>query len=704
MKIKSVTINKYKSITKPVTINFDENLIVFIGKNGSGKSNILEALNCIFSQNATSRRSPLSLADLDGEINLELTEEEQNILKKFSDFDGEGMVTVLIKEGQISTSYTIRDLQFVTVLRNQYNAIINQGNKVIDALQAYAEKLKSILSNVDDALKNYTNFRDVYYGSGSEIYKIEDVINCIKRILPLDYNGNMLSEEDIMERITHFESLSSTGLEKCEFGLAPKLYLMPEKNTSVFVTVDNEGLQKEIAKTNKQLNSLNPKALNDQCKKLVNLIVKYNNTAASAYQVDYNDRERNDEFEERIEEAIFNKSYWIPSGELIFNSSASGNYSANGEVDSQYVDLFVKSFIRLNYSAKKKRRLGRELLEQYNEFMTLNVDSKDFCEKLASFLNRDIPRFDDKMFKRIVVEGSPSRIKLSVEENNGAIVPFYATSLGRRWYFTYYFLKNRLGENDILILDEPASTLHPTAQLEILKDIEKIAQTHTVIMCTHSPYMISDSIKSVKLVELTDKTTEVKSVKLGALPDYIQQAGMLASKDALFNLEKTHVLCEGPSDVACFNAFMKLLDVDTVRYQLLVIGGNTQLQRTLEFYAYNGFPHPIIILDADSKGNKIFDKQIAIPGTNKKQSIDSLISSGKLKVVFAGENTQMNCLEGMFSADDFAKFTEKKSANGKKQYKVRENIAQLLNEHGCSDQTKQNFRELFIKAGMLATK
>ena len=691
MKIKSVTINKYKSITKPVTINFDENLIVFIGKNGSGKSNILEALNCIFSQNASSRHSRLRVADLDGEINLELTEQEQNILKKFSDFTGEGMVTVAIKEGEVKTSYAIRDLQFITVLSRQYNAIISQCNKVIQSLQTYKSQIESIIRNVDYALREYTNISDIYYGHGRVLDKIDDAIHRIKLLLPLDYSGNMLSEEEITEQISRFEVLNSRGLENCDFSFSEKLCLMPEKNKSSYVTLNQDGLQKEINTLNKQLGALNPNAINDQCKKLTNLIVKYNNTATSAYQVDYNDRERNDEFEEKIEEAIFNKSYWIPSGELIFSSAYDG-LSASGEVDSQYVKLFVESFIRLNYASKKKRKLGRELLERYNDQLTLDMNSKDFCEKLESFLNRDIPQFDDKMFKRIIVEGSPSRIKLSVEENSGAIVPFHATSLGRRWYFTYYFLKNRLDENDILILDEPASALHPTAQLEILKDIEKIAQTHTVIMCTHSPYMISDTIKSVRLVELVGETTAVKTVKLGSLPQYIQQAGMLAYKDALFNLHKTHILCEGPSDVKCFDAFMKLFDIDTARYQPFMIGGYAKLPSSLEYYYNNHLPQPIVILDADCKDKPVFKKQVPLQPGNVTKTIDELIADG-LKVVFAGEKTKQKCLEGLFSDKDYAIFTRGK--------KVREDIAELLNKHGCSNETKQNFRDLFVKAGLL---
>ena len=48
MKITRIEIKKYKSIKEPIEINFYDNLpTVLIGKNGSGKTNILEALDTI---------------------------------------------------------------------------------------------------------------------------------------------------------------------------------------------------------------------------------------------------------------------------------------------------------------------------------------------------------------------------------------------------------------------------------------------------------------------------------------------------------------------------------------------------------------------------------------------------------------------------------------------------------------------------------
>ena len=48
MELTKIEIESYKSIKSPVTISFVEGLpTVLIGKNGSGKTNVLEALSAI---------------------------------------------------------------------------------------------------------------------------------------------------------------------------------------------------------------------------------------------------------------------------------------------------------------------------------------------------------------------------------------------------------------------------------------------------------------------------------------------------------------------------------------------------------------------------------------------------------------------------------------------------------------------------------
>ncbi|VEU79973.1 AAA family ATPase [Haploplasma axanthum] len=49
MRIKEIEIEKYKSIKEKQKIDFTSQLIIFVGKNGSGKTNILDAIHTIFS-------------------------------------------------------------------------------------------------------------------------------------------------------------------------------------------------------------------------------------------------------------------------------------------------------------------------------------------------------------------------------------------------------------------------------------------------------------------------------------------------------------------------------------------------------------------------------------------------------------------------------------------------------------------------------
>lgn len=49
MKIKSVTVNRFRSYSSPVTVQVDD-LLVLVGRNDIGKSTILEALDIFFNE------------------------------------------------------------------------------------------------------------------------------------------------------------------------------------------------------------------------------------------------------------------------------------------------------------------------------------------------------------------------------------------------------------------------------------------------------------------------------------------------------------------------------------------------------------------------------------------------------------------------------------------------------------------------------
>ena len=83
MIIKNLKINKYKSIRKPVFLNFS-GLNIFIGQNNCGKSNILDALEFIFDEKKD--KSNLFYPNADISLNIEFDTEEKKNYKTESIF------------------------------------------------------------------------------------------------------------------------------------------------------------------------------------------------------------------------------------------------------------------------------------------------------------------------------------------------------------------------------------------------------------------------------------------------------------------------------------------------------------------------------------------------------------------------------------------------------------------------------------------
>ena len=103
-----------------------------------------------------------------------------------------------------------------------------------------------------------------------------------------------------------------------------------------------------------------------------------------------------------------------------------------------------------------------------------------------------------------VTVNDKNHIQILLHENTGEIVSLEQTSAGRRWYFTYCFVKDTLSRGDTFIIDEPAAMLHPSAQKEIMSDLIDLVKKRgiKVIYSTHSPYLIPDEWSCVKFVSL----------------------------------------------------------------------------------------------------------------------------------------------------------------------------------------------------------
>lgn len=146
-------------------------------------------------------------------------------------------------------------------------------------------------------------------------------------------------------------------------------------------------------------------------------------------------------------------------------------------------------------------------------------------------------------------------------------ISFDDRSTGFVWFFSFLVLFSQIkkvhGNNVIILLDEPALSLHAKAQADLLRYIkEKLAPTYQVVYTTHSPFLVpADNILSVRtvedvVIERKDEMVEVKGTKVG---DRV----LSTDRDTLFPLQgalgyeitqtlfvgPNSLLVEGPSDL-----------------------------------------------------------------------------------------------------------------------------------------------------------
>jgi predicted ATPase len=146
-------------------------------------------------------------------------------------------------------------------------------------------------------------------------------------------------------------------------------------------------------------------------------------------------------------------------------------------------------------------------------------------------------------------------------------ISFDDRSTGFVWFFSFLVLFSQIkkvhGNNVIILLDEPALSLHAKAQADLLRYIkEKLAPNYQVLYTTHSPFLVPpENILSVRtvedvVIERKDEMVEVKGTKVG---DRV----LSTDRDTLFPLQgalgyeitqtlfvgPNSLLVEGPSDL-----------------------------------------------------------------------------------------------------------------------------------------------------------
>lgn len=493
MELIKIELENYKSITESIGVEFHKNLpTVLIGKNGSGKSNVLEALEHIASTNSN-LPGKYSAGELRYKAYIRLENSEFAKLFPNEEYSEEKAVFSAYSSAKDGLHInTIESETIVPLLRKELDNVLELTNELEVAVDNYEKALKKIECDDRDSLSlrgydiidskgNTTNYDVLKFKSQFFIEQIRQLSNSLE----CDFK----SENTLVFSLPHYNTLKlyPPHAELTPFKLrykAPELAQFEQK----FITINESAIKREITKINKRTENA--------CKKVDEILNKLK--AQAERLLDTAECGVITEFIRKVTKVFGNNCAYLLSenSQVLFKDLKKEN-------DNRYYNPSTVIF-----EAYAKAHNKKAILNDKNYVLTKKERSE-----FEEWLNANLPKFECGMYEKISVDlDEKDQLSIYIHENNKQIVPLNETSAGRRWYFTYYFVKNTLSPGDTFIIDEPASMLHPSAQKEILSDVCEMTKNGIrVIYSTHSPYLIPEDWSCVGFVGI-NKSTQISYV------------------------------------------------------------------------------------------------------------------------------------------------------------------------------------------------
>ena len=501
MRITKIEITNYKSIKEPVEINYYNGLpTVLIGKNGSGKTNILEALSAVAEANGNyfGMRKELPLKY---KVHIRLEKEDAERLFPGKSIDEKCEFAAC--SGEDCKINRIESERLIPLLRMEIDEISELAGELKDALDTYTKQLNKIAYGENEhPLQGLQiiNFKNSTTSYAFLKRQVEMVIREAEKFAGF-VKENFAAEENFMKfgYVDYYYGLNDP--EQLSFKLhyvKPDLAPFEEK----FITVNEAAIKREITKINK--------ATKASCEKITALLHELDERAKRLKAALTDDQIIPDnsgvfyKFIREVRNCVGAKCAFLrnESSEVIFKTEK----QEREYFRSDRSRVILQTYLNRVYTGSDKDEIQKQISE--NKDFSLSEAALNEFEK---YLNEHIPEFENGMYERIAVEQSDGKLpSILLHEKSGEIVDLNSTSAGRRWYFTYYFMKNTLENGDLFIIDEPAAMLHPLAQKEVLKELLQLeSRGIRVIYSTHSPYLIPSDWKSVHFVAMTDSGTTV---------------------------------------------------------------------------------------------------------------------------------------------------------------------------------------------------
>lgn len=331
------------------------------------------------------------------------------------------------------------------------------------------------------------------------------------------------------------------------------------------------------------------------------------------------------------------------------NLSNSLNTEINNIINyKNYLNNIIPDFVNFRFTdfsnftnilSYNKEEFGKNKLYQLI-FKSMNLNFDDFIkssdrpqiiEQLANKRNMGLEAYLNRNWfnERASIEMKfyPNRFSCLTLENN--IFPYISQrSAGEIWLFTflvYIYSQVKLNKPTIILIDEPSINLHPNAQRNILKILEKfLGQNHniSIIYTTHSPYLVPNEHldRICYIIRRINQGTIIKQLDYKELLKVKQKRlrpgctinSIISRLSKMFDVSMREgffgniiALCEGPTEFMCIPIWAKILNQNLDEKGIILIhtSGKDEMIDYAEFFKMFEIP-VFLIFDNDNHPEK----------------------------------------------------------------------------------------------------
>ena len=372
---------------------------------------------------------------------------------------------------------------------------------------------------------------------------------------------------------------------------------------------------------------------------------------------------------------------------------------------SKFFRALFNSFENFNFN---------DFIAEYKQYNEENPNGA-ILSRLEKKVNKELNKINNRFNKLYFISNDKYKFTLRLESSrimfgmargkNEEPIRLEYQSTGFRWFFDFYFniiANNNLKPGDIVIMDEPATHMHPQGQAELRKFIKEFAVKNDIlfIIATHSPFLIdADNYDELRVVSMENNRSRIEN-RFTAVnywdPDSLLpiKESLTIKQNVLYDLDTEVVWVEGITDYIYLTMFKNLLNRKNIAF--LPFNGvgkkeenekdwNDKREQILKKITDIKFHRRCILVDADTAGMGMYNYAV----NEKKTAFDAIHNLSEINV--AGKK-EIREIEDLFSSEDRIKY--KWIIDNKKTLAASE-LKIHAKKEDFSKETIANFRKLF---------